>query len=229
MTHLAWIHPPLIRSGDRLTLDDFLDRWGQMPGLKSAELLDGTVYMPSPVSKEHMRVDSRLQALCGLYCLKTLGVESGTNGTWLLTSATSAQPDCSIHVTPEYGGRSTTRHSLALGVPEFVAEICHSSRAYDLGPKLALYQSAGVNEYLAVLVEERRFEWRILVDGSYEPLKDDGGVYRSPVLPGLWIDSNAFWSEDSERVLQTLEQGLASKEHQDFVERLRKSRESATL
>ena len=117
------------------------------------------------------------------------------------------------------------RKSLAVGAPEFVAEICHSSRSYDLGPKLALYQSAGVDEYLAILVEEQRFEWRMLVNSSYELMPDHGGVYRSKILPGLWIESNAFWSENSTALLQTLEQGLASKEHQDFVARL----ESAKL
>ena len=230
MTHPAWIYPSLIRPGDRMSLEEFIERWEQMPDLKFAELIDGTVYMPSPVSKEHMRLDSRLQALCGSYCFRTTGVESGTNGTWLLSPASSAQPDCCVYILPEFGGRSSTRRGFASGAPEFVAEICHSSRAYDLGPKLALYQSAGVDEYLAVLVEERRFEWRMLTNGSYELMLDDAGVYRSRILPGLWIHSNAFWNDDSAALLQTLEQGLASKEHQDFAARLQEHRrESAEL
>jgi hypothetical protein len=227
MTHPAWIQSPLLWANDRMSLDEFLARWEQMPDLKFAELIDGVVYMPSPVSREHMLLDSRLQSLCGFYCLKTPGTQCGTNGTWLMAASSAPQPDCSINIAPEYGGRSGTKRDYAAGVPEFVAEICRSSRAYDLGPKLALYQSAGVDEYVAILLEERRIEWRVLVDGSYVLMTDDQGVYRSRVLPGLWIDANAFWNDDSAALLQVLERGLASQEHGDFAARLQGARDSA--
>ena len=190
MTHPTWIQPQLdqlINAGDHMSLDEFLDRWERMPGLKFAELIEGIVYMPSPVSIAHMQWDSRIQSLCGLYSLRTPGVRAGTNGTWLMPAFSSApQPDCAICILPEFGGRTSVKGNLAAGPPEFAAEICHSSHAYDLGPKLALYQSAGVAEYLAVLVDECRFEWRALVNGSYELLTPDySGVYRSRILPGL--------------------------------------------
>ena len=228
MTHFASIEPLLIRPGDRMPLEEFLERWRQLPGLKFAELIDGVVYMPSTVSREHMSRDSRFQGLCAVYVYWTPGTESGINGTWRMTPSSAPQPDCSLSILPEFGGRSTTREGLAAGVPEFVAEICYSSRAYDLGPKLALYQSAGVDEYLAILLEERRFEWRILVNGSYQILDDKAGVFRSRVLPGFWIDSNAYWNGDSKKLIQTLDQGLASQEHADFAARLQQARESKT-
>jgi len=220
VTNLVSPDPFLMRPGDRLSLEEFLERWRQMPELKSAELIDGVVYMPSPVSLQHMRQDGRFFGLCASYCFHTPGVECGINGTWLMTSTSAPQPDCSVWVVPQYGGRLKVKDTLASGVPELAAETCYSSRAYDLGPKLALYQSAGVNEYVAVLVEERRIEWRILVDGSYQLLPDDAGIYRSKILPGLWVDSNAFWNEDSTALLRTLEQGLASAEHAEFVQKL---------
>jgi hypothetical protein len=49
----APVLPPLLRDGDRLTRDQFLRRWEQMPEVKHAELIDGIVYMPAPVSKVH--------------------------------------------------------------------------------------------------------------------------------------------------------------------------------
>ena len=162
-----------------------------------------------------------------MYRLRTPGTGTYANSTWLMASS-APQPDCSIRILPEFGGRSTVKQGLASGKPEFVAEICHSSRAYDVGPKLALYQAAGVDEYLAVLVEERRFEWRALVNGSYQLLApDSAGVYRSRILPGLWIDETAFWSEDSATLLQTLERGLTSQEHADFVTRLEQARQAS--
>lgn len=45
--------PPPLREGDRLTREQFLLRWEAMPHLKHAELIDGVVYMPSPVSTAH--------------------------------------------------------------------------------------------------------------------------------------------------------------------------------
>ena len=229
MSHPAIFEPLLFQSGDRMTLEEFLERWERMPGLKFAELIDGSVYMPSPVSLAHGDWDILLGGLCVSYCLRTPGTRASGNATWLMTPSSAPQPDCSIRILPEFGGRSTLRNGLAAGVPEFVAEVCRSSRAYDLGPKLALYQSAGVDEYLAILVEERRIEWRVLVDGSYVLMTDEAGVYRSRVMPGLWIDADAFWNEDSAVLLQTLERGLASQEHDDFVARLRAARESTQL
>ena len=40
--------PPL-ENGDRLTRDEFERRYDAMPDLKKAELIEGEVYMPSPV------------------------------------------------------------------------------------------------------------------------------------------------------------------------------------
>lgn len=53
MTHLVHLTPLLFNSGDRMTREDFLARWEQMPEVKFAELIDGVVYMPSPVSHLH--------------------------------------------------------------------------------------------------------------------------------------------------------------------------------
>ena len=64
-----------------------------------------------------------------------------------------------------------------------------------LGPKLALYQRAAVPEYLAILIEEKRFEWRLMVQDRYQLLEASNGVFPSRVLPGLRIDEVAFWSE----------------------------------
>jgi len=58
-------------------------------------------------------------------------------------------------------------------------------------------------------------------------MSDDAGVYRSRVLPGLWIDSKAFWAEDFHALLSALERGLGSRDHADFVARLLKASESA--
>ncbi|MGA7234635.1 MAG: hypothetical protein WBY44_03075 [Bryobacteraceae bacterium] len=49
----APVSPPPLRNGDHLTSDEFMRRWEAMPNLKHAELIDGIVYMPYPVSRLH--------------------------------------------------------------------------------------------------------------------------------------------------------------------------------
>src|SRR3954454_17800443 len=41
--------PPPLEPGDRLTRDEFERRYEAMPRVKKAELIEGVVYMPSPV------------------------------------------------------------------------------------------------------------------------------------------------------------------------------------
>src|SRR5439155_7125040 len=92
-----------------------------------------------------------------------------------------------------------------------------SSRSYDMGPKLDLYERAGVKEYLAALVKERRLEWRVLREGRYELLPPDpAGVYKSTIFAGLWLSEPSFWKLDRPGVLAVLEQGLQSPEFAAF-------------
>ena len=47
------VPPPMLLEADCLTSDEFLRRWEEIPDLKHAELIDGIVSMPSPVSRGH--------------------------------------------------------------------------------------------------------------------------------------------------------------------------------
>ena len=58
--------PPL-QAGDRLTRDEFERRYGAMPQVRKAELIEGVVSMPSPVSNEgHADPHIRLATLFGV-------------------------------------------------------------------------------------------------------------------------------------------------------------------
>ena len=175
--------PPLI-PGQRLTRDEFLRRWEAMPDLKFAELIGGIVYTPSPTSRNHGAVDNRVGTWLGVYSAYTPGCEPIDNATWLMGENAAPQPDTSLYVLPEYGGRSGMRGRLLAGVPEFLAEVCLSSAAHYLHEKLDLYQQEGVDEYLAVLVAEQELRWHRLVNGVYQvqPIPPDG-VWRSQVFP----------------------------------------------
>ena len=221
MTHLALINSLLFSPGDQLSREEFLDLWEQMPDLKFAELIDGTVYMPSPLSLEHGSRDVEVHGWVHFYQLKTPVCKAVANATWLLLES-APQPDTALILQPQFGGRTSVSGKLASGAPELVVEVCQSSRSYDLGPKLRLYQRAEIDEYIAFLLREQRIEWRILEHGRYRLLKADGdGIMRSRVFPGLWLDEAAWWRGDLNRVQEVLEAGLRSPEHAHFLEQFK--------
>ncbi|MBI1918633.1 MAG: Uma2 family endonuclease [Planctomycetes bacterium] len=220
MSTVEEVVPELV-AGDFLSRDEFLRRWEAMPQLKRAELIRGIVYMPSPVSREHARMETRVATWLGTYLAHTAGCDAGNNMTWLMLEEESPQPDTSLWIVPEAGGQSSSQGQYASGAPEFLAEVCLSSTAYDLHQKLEVYQEASVQEYLAVLMYERQVRWHRLTRRRFKvvPAPEDG-VYRSAAFPGLWLDSAALLGGDLARVLAVLQEGINSPEHDAFVLRL---------
>ena len=212
--------PPLV-AGDMLNTDEFLRRWEAMPGLKRAELIDGIVYMPSPLSWGHGISDVRVTTWLGVYAAHTPGCEPASNTTWLMSAKDAPQPDCSIRIAPECGGQSSDKGQYASGTPELAAEVCRSSTSFDLNQKLRLYERVGVQENVTVLLHEQEFRWHRLVNGAYHLLAPDSdGLMRSQVFPGLWLNPAALLAGDMAQVLAVLNDGLATPEHRAFVEQL---------
>jgi Uma2 family endonuclease len=219
MSSLRTVVPHLL-PGQRLTRDEFLRRWEALPELKSAELIDGIVYMPSPVSSLHRKFDMLIHGWLSVYAAATPGCEAGSNGTWLMLEG-APQPDADLRILPEYGGQSRVEGAYCAGAPELAVEVCASPATYDFGPKLALYQRAGVQEYLTLSLEPLEVVWRELSGGRYVPLPaDPGGLLRSRVFPGLRLDAQALLSANGSRLLEQLRSGIGSEEHTAFVERL---------
>ena len=73
--------PPL-QGGDRLTRPEFERRYTAMPHLKKAELIEGRVYMPSPVrNQSHGRPHAHLIGWLAAYAAATPGVELSADAT----------------------------------------------------------------------------------------------------------------------------------------------------
>jgi Uma2 family endonuclease len=210
---------PLVQ-GDKLTREEFLRRWEAMPEVKHAELIGGIVYMPSPVGPEHSSQDMSFTGWLWTYRAFTPGCAGGSNGTWLMLED-APQPDSFLWILPECGGQGRRGELYLEGAPELAAEVSQSRTSYDLHQKRDLYASAGVQEYLTLLLREKEIRWHRLVEGSYERLEPAAdGILRSVVLPGLWLDPVAFLAGDMARVLEVLQQGIRSSEHAEFVSRL---------
>src|ERR1044071_375327 len=128
---------PLLEPGDRLTRDEFERRYERMPSVKKAELIEGVVYMPSPLrAKAHGKPHGHLGWWLVSYESETPGVEAFDNATVRLDLDNEPQPDVVLIKAPEKGGQ--TRFSdddYLVGAPELAVEIVGSSRAYDLHQK----------------------------------------------------------------------------------------------
>ena len=224
MPMAAHILPPPLREGDRLTSDEFMRRWQAMPDLKHAELIDGIVYMASPVSNPHSRFHFILGGWLSAYELATPGCEGGMEGTWLMGSRNVPQPDTTLRILPKKGGQSRDEGDYTAGAPELVVEIAVSSRTRDLGIKKEMYQRVGVQEYLVAVTRHSKLIWNTLTPDGYKTLEPDpNGILHSLCFPGLWLDTGALWSQDKARLHGTLQQGIATPEHTAFVERLAES------
>ncbi len=212
--------PPPLTHGDNLTREEFLRLWEMNPDIKKAELIGGVVYMPSPVSLSHGANDYHLGGWTFNYKVATPGVDGCHNTTTYLLEGV-AQPEISLRILPEYGGKTWIQDKYLAGSPEFLGEVCASTASYDLHQKLDLYEAAGVQEYLAILVYKKEIRWHILENGKYQLLKPDAdGILRSRVFPGLWLDASAFFKGDMRRVLEVLQAGVDSPEHKAFVQKL---------
>ncbi|GGA44980.1 hypothetical protein CYANOKiyG1_63770 [Okeania sp. KiyG1] len=61
----------------------------------------------------------------------------------------------------------------------------------------------------------------MLSEGEYISAKiDENGVIKSKVFPGLWLAVKSLIEGNLAEVLNVLQQGLSSSEHQDFVNQL---------
>ena len=214
--------PPL-ENGDRLTRDEFERRYEAMPHLKKAELIEGVVYVPSPVRYRHHGAPHAL--LIGWlvqYAASTPGVEVSDNSTVRLDLDNEPQPDALLLIDPTCGGQTRfSSDDYIEGSPELVAEVATSSVSYDLHAKLHAYRRNGVREYIVWRVLEQAIDWFVLRAGQYERLPvDASGLLRSAVFPCLWLDPGALVRSDLATVLAVVQQGLGSPEHATFVARL---------
>lgn len=216
-------HVPPLENGDRLTRAEFERRYDAMPAGVKAELIEGRVYVSSPVRHEkHAEPHGMVVAWLFAYFAATPGTAAGDNGTVRLDEENQPQPDAYLMLRPERGGQATVdEDDYVAAAPELVVEVAASSVSYDLHDKLEVYRRNDVREYLTWRTRDRKLDWRVLRNGEYVLLQPgEGGLLRSEVFPGLWLDLDALLNRDMARVLEVLHQGLASPEHTDFVARL---------
>ena len=215
--------PPPLENGDHLTAHEFMRRYEAMPHLKKAELIEGVVSMGSSVRYAlRGRPGLLLQGWLGMYEAHTPGVETVSNTTTQLDIDNVPQPDSQLRIVEECGGQSKVDQKDYLeGAPELVVEVAASTASIDTSDKLRAYRRNGVREYWVWLVEEKEIRCLRLTEGEYEMVKPElDGKLCSAVFPGLWLDIKAALALDSAGLLRTLEAGLRTTAHRQFVKDL---------
>jgi Uma2 family endonuclease len=212
-----------LEAGDCLDQETFHARYEAMPEHVKAELIEGVVYMPSPLKLQHGTVHGEVLGWLNLYKAATPGTQVADNATTILGPFSEPQPDASLFILPECGGQTTVNaEGYLLGSPELLTEVSSSSQAYDLHAKRRDYDRAGVLEYVVVLLREQRVVWLARREGGLvEMAPGPDGIFRSEFFGGLWLDGAALLCCDTLRVHELLRQGLASPDHARFLARLK--------
>ena len=215
--------PPL-ENGDRLTRAEFERRYEAMPEKVKAELIEGVVYMASPVRlKNHAEPHGRIMTWLGTYSAYTEGIDFADNSTVRIDVDNEPQPDAILYIKEEFGGTSyISLDDYLEGSPELVVEIASSTVSYDTTKKKKIYRRNGVKEYLIWRVYDREIDWFAWENGEYVLLKaDKSGVIESRLFGGLRLNVKAILADDLAKVLNDLQKGLATKKHKEFVNQLK--------
>ena len=183
VTHQSKILP--LENGDRLSRVEFERRYQAMPEHQKAELIEGRVYIASPVRIIHGQPNNE------------------------------PQPDALLLI--EDGQSQIDVDDYIQGAPELIVKIAASTASYDL-EKLKVYRRNGVQEYLVWQVSDRIFDWFRLRDGEYIKLQPNKqNIIKSEVFPGLWLGIDYLLNYELAEVIKTVQQGLNTIEHQDFI------------
>jgi Uma2 family endonuclease len=189
-----------------------------MPQVRKAELVEGIVYMPSPVHIQPGEPHANVMGWLFGYKLATPGLRLADNTSVRLDFDNEVQPDAVLFRDSGYGGRcQISPEGFIDGSPDLMVEVSSSTVSFDMNSKLRVYRRNGVQEYLVLLAQEERAVWHVLVEGEYQVLaSDEEGILRSRVFPGLWLHPERFWAGDLPGLMAVLDQGLASQDHADF-------------
>lgn len=209
-------------NGDRLDQPTFHELYLTTPEWVKAELIGGLVYVASPTSPRHGRPHLRVARWASNYIDETPGTDGLDNTSTILDPENEPQPDVCILIEPECGGQTSLNdRGYVAGACELVAEVAYSSVNIDLHAKKQTYETAGVREYLVVLVDEERVVWFLQgKKGFVELPPGTDGLYRSQVFPGLWLDPVTLFQKSPRRMNAVLQMGLATPEHAAFVAKL---------
>ncbi len=151
--------PQTLVEGQQLDQPTFHALYEAMPPGTRAELINGVVFMPSPVGPAHGIAHAPVIVWLHYYAENTPGVQVLDNATTVLGWKSETQPDAMLRILPECGGQTRDEKRVIRGAPELVVEVSKATRYIDLGPKRADYEQAGVLEYVVRALDPDEVVW----------------------------------------------------------------------
>ena len=197
---------PTLESGDRLTPEEFDRIYAQCDDIR-AELIDGVVYVTSPVRfKGHGRPHGQITTVLYTYSARANGVLAAADTSVLFSDGIRVQPDVALFWDEAHGGTAHENEEDYLeGSPELVAEVAGSSASQDLHGKMRAYERNGVREYIVWRTRDRAIDYFVLRDGSYVRIEPDAdGIVESEVFPGLRLSVKCLLDGDLAGALAAL-------------------------
>jgi len=219
--------PPLA-TGQRMDRATFHARYLETPEHFKAELIDGVVFVASPIAQFHCDANDDLTTLLKLYASSTPGTHANANRTCKVDEDNEVQPDALLYIEPEFGGQVRIEGGYLVGLPELVVEVAYSTVERDLKTKRKLYEANGVREYIVYRADTHELIWFGRDDAAFvrrEP--DTDGLICSRAFPGLQLKTDDLVAGNTASMIATLQLGLASQAHADFVESLAQRRRAS--
>lgn len=191
-----------LENGDVMSRSEFHRLYSECEGLERVELIEGVVYMPSPIRFQgHAEEQLLILDWLSAYASKHTDVRCSPPGSVLLDDQNEPEPDAMLfRMTPD-----RLHDGYVNGAPELVVEIAASSKSRDLHQKKRAYERNGVLEYIVWRTDDGAVDWFELRDGKYaERAPDANGVLASREFPGLRLAVNAMLVKDRAAVLAAL-------------------------
>lgn len=178
------------------------------PDIRKAELVQGVVYVASPLRSECHGEPHSLAALwLGTFAARTPGLRVSIDPTLYLGDDSEVQPDIILFREPAAGTAvQRTPDGYLAGAPELVMENAASSASYDLHDKRDAYRRAGVPEYVVWRGLDGQIDWFRLHGGAYVRVEpDERGIIESATFPGLRLSVPAMLAGDRAAILAALD------------------------
>ncbi|MGI8927383.1 MAG: Uma2 family endonuclease [Tepidiformaceae bacterium] len=191
-----------LENGDVMSREEFHRRYGQCEELHRVELIEGVVYMPSPIKVlGHAHEQTLMMEWLAAYAAAQPGVEWSPPATVLLDDENEPEPDAMLYrLTPD-----RFEDDYVLGAPELIVESASSSVSRDVHQKKRAYERNGVLEYIVWRTRDKAIDWFQLREGAYVRRDPGGdGIIESETFARLRLDVGALLAGDRARVLAAL-------------------------
>lgn len=197
---------PWLESGDRMDQRRFHALYARTPEQFRAELIEGVVYVASPVRySKHDEHAALVRTWLGVYAAAKADVKVGNEASLVLDDENEVHPDAFLFHTGPGAQLNETAEGYLEGAPELVVEVAASSVSRDLHQKKDAYARNGVREYIVWRVEDGAIDWFELSEGQYRARELPGsGVVESNIFPGLVLEVRAALRLDAAAVLAAL-------------------------